>query len=78
MDTNAIYLPVFNETKALYIGFFHTGAYQETIGGYGGVHHCLMPQPKHILIDKDEDGNFTYELFREEQRAEDVLKLLGY
>lgn len=41
--TNAIYLPVFNETKPLYIGFFHTGAYQETIGGYGGVHHCLMP-----------------------------------
>ena len=76
--TNAIYLPVYNDTKPLYIGFFHTGAYQETIGGYGGVHHCLMPQPKHILIDKDEDGNFTYELFREEQRPEDVLKLLGY
>jgi len=30
------------------------------------------------LIDKDEDGNITYELFREEQRPEDVLKLLGY
>ena len=76
--TNAIYLPVFSDTKPLYIGFFHTGAYQETIGGYGGVHHCLMPQPKHILINKDEDGNFTYEVFREEQRPEDVLKLLGY
>jgi len=37
-----------------------------------------MPQPKHILIDKDEDGNITYELFREEQKPEDVLKLLGY
>ena len=30
--TNAIYLPVFSDTKPLYIGFFHTGAYQETIG----------------------------------------------
>ncbi|HAV02180.1 arginine decarboxylase [Chryseobacterium salipaludis] len=76
--TNAIYLPVFSDTKPLYIGFFHTGAYQETIGGYGGVHHCLMPQPKHILIDKDEEGNFVYTLFREEQRPDDVLKLLGY
>jgi arginine decarboxylase len=27
---------------------FNTGAYQETIGGYGGLHHCLIPQPKHI------------------------------
>jgi arginine decarboxylase len=62
----------------LYIGFFNTGAYQETIGGYGGVHHCLMPQPKHILINKDEDGNFTYTVFREEQKPEEVLKLLGY
>jgi uncharacterized protein YegP (UPF0339 family) len=31
-----------------------------------------------VYVDKDEDGNFTYELFREEQRPEDVLKLLGY
>ena len=76
--TNAIYLPVFSDTKPLYIGFFNTGAYQETIGGYGGVHHCLMPQPKHILIDKDADGNFTYSVFRDEQRPDDVLKLLGY
>ena len=37
-----------------------------------------MPQPKHILIDKDEDGNFVYSVFREEQKPEDVLKLLGY
>ena len=43
----------------LYIGFFNTGAYQETIGGFGGLQHCLIPQPKHILIEKDEDGNIT-------------------
>lgn len=43
--TNAIYLPVFSDTKPLYIGFFNTGAYQDTISGFGGVHHCLMPQP---------------------------------
>ena len=32
----------------------------------------------HILINKDEEGNFTYEVFREEQKPEEVLKLLGY
>ena len=76
--TNAIYLPVFSDTKPLYIGFFNTGAYQETISGFGGVHHCLIPQPKHILINKNDDGELEYEVFSEEQRPEDVLKLLGY
>ena len=76
--TNAIYLPVFSDTKPLYIGFFNTGAYQETISGFGGVHHCLIPQPKHILISRNEDGELEYEVFSEEQRPEDVLKLLGY
>jgi len=76
--TNAIYLPVFSDTKPLYIGFFNTGAYQETISGFGGVHHCLIPQPKHILINRNNDGELEYEVFSEEQRPEDVLKLLGY
>ena len=76
--TNAIYLPVFSDTKPLYIGFFNTGAYQETISGFGGVHHCLMPQPKHILINRNDDGELEYEVFSEEQKPEDVLKLLGY
>ena len=76
--TNAIYLPVFSDTKPLYIGFFNTGAYQETISGFGGVHHCLIPQPKHILINRNEDGELEYEVFSEDQRPEDVLILLGY
>ena len=76
--TNAIYLPVFSDTKPLYIGFFNTGAYQETISGFGGVHHCLIPQPRHILITKNDNGEFEYEIFSEKQKPEDVLKLLGY
>ncbi|MBU2974636.1 arginine decarboxylase [Zobellia sp. B3R18] len=77
-NMNAIYLPKYRRDKPLYIGFFNTGAYQETIGGYGGLQHCLIPQPKHILIDKDANGNFTYELFSPQQKAEDLLSILGY
>ena len=77
-NMNAIYLPKYNKEKPLYIGFFNTGAYQETIGGYGGLHHCLIPQPKHILIHKDENGILATEIFSEQQTAEDVLKILGY
>ena len=75
---NAIYLPKYKREKPLYIGFFNTGAYQETIGGYGGLQHCLIPQPKHILIDRDTEDNLTYELFSPQQKAEDLLGILGY
>jgi len=75
---NGIYLPKYKKEKPLYIGFFNTGAYQETIGGYGGLQHCLIPSPKHILIDRDENGNITKQLFSEQQKSEDLLKILGY
>jgi arginine decarboxylase len=76
--SNAIYLPKFDKNKPLYLGFFNTGAYQETIGGFGGLKHCLIPEPKHILIQRDEEGKIFSELFSEEQTAKDYLEILGY
>jgi len=76
--SNAIFLPKYSEDSALYIGFFHTGAYQDTISGYGGVHHCLIPQVKHILIQKTASGEFVNTVYSREQKAKDVLKILGY
>ena len=75
---NAIYLPTYKKDKPLYIGFFNTGAYQESIGGYGGLQHCLIPAPKHILIDRDKKGHIATKLFREQQTNEDFLNILGY
>ncbi|NDV15998.1 arginine decarboxylase [Muricauda sp. TY007] len=75
---NAIYLPKYRKDKPLYIGFFNTGAYQETIGGFGGLQHCLIPHPKHILIDKDEEGNIKTSVFAEQQTADEFLSILGY
>ena len=75
---NAIFLPKLQDDDPLYIGFFHTGAYQESIGGYGGIQHCLMPAPKHVIIDKDENGEYTTKLFAKEQSYKSMLKILGY
>lgn len=75
---NAIYLPKFDPAETQYIGFFHTGAYQDTVGGFGGLQHCLTPQPKYVLIDKDEDGEIHSRLFAKEQTAKSMLRILGY
>ncbi len=77
-DMNAIYLPKYRRDQPLYIGFFNTGAYQESIGGFGGLQHCLIPTPKHVLIDRDENGELTTKLFSEQQEASEMLKILGY
>jgi len=56
--SNAIFLPKLKPGEPQYIGLFHTGAYQESIGGYGGIQHCLIPAPKHIIIGKEADGEY--------------------
>ena len=76
--SNAIFLPKYKANQKLHIGFFHTGAYQEALSGYGGIKHCLIPSPKHILIDRDNNGKLTTTLFAEEQSYESMLKTLGY
>lgn len=77
---NQVFLPKVepDEKTPLYIGFFHTGAYQESVGGYGGIQHCLIPAPKHVLIDRDEDGEIITKLFAKEQSYKSMLKTLGY
>lgn len=76
--TNAIFLPRFHPEKPLHIGFFNTGAYQDTVSGYGGLQHCLIPSPKYIIIDKTEDGDYSTKLFSKEQSWKSMLKILGY
>ncbi|MCB0493618.1 MAG: arginine decarboxylase [Cyclobacteriaceae bacterium] len=76
--TSEVFLPMINDEEPLYIGFFHTGAYQESLGGYGGIQHCLIPAPKHVLISRNEDGEISTKLFAPEQTSESMLKVLGY
>jgi len=75
---NAIYLPQYRASKPLYIGFFNTGAYQESLGGFGGMQHCLIPNPRILLIDRDEEGKLSYDVFSEQQSPDSMLKLMGY
>jgi arginine decarboxylase len=77
-NTNDIYLPAYDPETPQYIGFFHTGAYQESIGGFGGIQHCLTPAPKHIVVSKNDQGEIKYKLFAKEQDYKGMLDILGY
>ncbi len=66
------------DTTPLYLGFFHTGAYQDAISGYGGIKHCLIPSPKHVVIDRDNEGKLCDYLYRDEQNASEMIRILGY
>lgn len=73
-----IYLPKIKTGESMIIGFFHTGAYQESLGGYGGIQHCLIPSPKHVLISNDANGTIAMELFRDQEGPDTMLDILGY
>jgi arginine decarboxylase len=75
-----VLLPLYdsNDKEPLYLGFFHTGAYQDSVSGYGGIKHCLIPSPKHVIIDRDQKGNIIDYVYREEQSANDMFNILGY
>jgi arginine decarboxylase len=75
-----VLLPKYNskDKQPLYLGFFHTGAYQDSISGYGGIKHCLIPSPKHVIIDRDDKGNIVDYVYREEQSANEMFNILGY
>ena len=75
-----VYLPSYNgaDEEPLYLGFFHTGAYQDALSGYGGIKHCLIPSPKHLIVYRDGQGNLVDRVYTEEQTPEQMLTLLGY
>ncbi len=75
-----VLLPTYesSEKEPLYLGFFHTGAYQDSVSGYGGIKHCLIPSPKHVIIDRDAKGNIVDTVYREEQSVNEMFNILGY
>lgn len=75
---NAVFLPKLANGEPLYIGFFHTGAYQDQLSGYGGIKHCLIPSPKHVIVGMDKNGQLKDWLYAKEQTSQSMLKILGY
>lgn len=70
-----LFLP--KDTENLYIGFFGIGAYQEMLGGVGGSKHCIIPEADELIVDRDEQGEYFFQLLQG-QGASKVLGNLGY
>jgi len=73
-----ILLPKITDKEPLYVGFFHTGAYQDAVSGYGGLKHCLVPSPRQIIVDKDENGLLTDKIYGEVLNQDAAFKVLGF
>jgi arginine decarboxylase len=74
-SSSPLYLPV--ETEELHVGFFSIGAYQEMLGGVRGSKHCVLPEASELIVDRDEDGRYRFQLLPG-QDWDDVLENLGY
>ena len=57
---------------------FNTGAYQDTLGGFGGIQHCLIPKPKRTSWWTACRTAPSRTGLRPQQSAERMLQLLGY
>lgn len=70
------YLTLPEAGDELYLGFFGTGAYQEMLSGVRGVHHCLLPEAKELIVERDATGE--HHRLMHAQTSRNVLSVLGY
>jgi arginine decarboxylase len=58
------------------VAVFGVGAYQQMISGRGGAHHCLSPEMRRIIIERDGDAMVVREVAPQQVSA--MMRLLGY
>jgi arginine decarboxylase len=74
-SASPLYLPA--DAENLYVGFFGIGAYQEMLGGMGGVKHCLIPEADELIIDRTAEGKYTFRV-NHGQSLREIAHTLGY
>ena len=68
-------MPKINNGEELYVAVFSVGAYQESISGVGGVHHCMIPEGEEVIISGDGKKELKVSGV---QTKEEMLDILGY
>ena len=59
----------------VYIGLLGTGSYQNSMNGKRGVHHCMLPEEKDVVIETV-DGKLTKTVRNKLQTIDEIMKLV--
>ena len=59
----------------LYVALLGTGSYQNSMNGKRGVHHCLLPEERDLVVETI-DGKLTYKIRHELQSIEEIMKIM--
>lgn len=63
------------DIKEVYIGLIGTGSYQNSMNGKRGVHHCMLPEEKDVVIETI-DGKLTKTIRNKLQTIDEIMKLV--
>ncbi|MBQ7307848.1 MAG: hypothetical protein IJW82_04885 [Clostridia bacterium] len=74
-DLDGLMLPQIKDGEKLYIGILGTGSYQEAMNGRNGVHHCLLPEEKRVVV-YTKDGQTFEEVTNDLQSPQDIMNIL--
>jgi hypothetical protein len=47
------------------------------LGGVRGTKHCVLPEAVELIVDRDDDGPYQFQIIPG-QTAQDVMHNLGY
>ena len=72
-----IEMPIIKENQKLYIAILGTGSYQDSMSGKGGIHHCLVPGEKDLVI-YTENGELNYFVRKDAQNIKDIKTLTSF
>lgn len=75
-DKGYIALPKLENNEHLYIAIMGTGSYQDSMNGKGGIHHCLIPEEKDLIIYTNEKGEVIEKLQSGLQSIEQIKRLV--
>ncbi|MDY4146179.1 MAG: hypothetical protein SOY54_08215 [Bacilli bacterium] len=76
-DKGYILMPEKTLDNKVFVAILGTGSYQNSMNGKGGVHHCLIPEEKDLLIYTN-NGKEIHKVRGELQEIEDMERILKF
>ena len=63
------------DSDEVYIGLMGTGSYQNSMNGKRGVHHCMLPEEKDVVIETV-NGKVEKTVRNKLQTIDEIMKLV--